>query len=130
MDLVVENAQRLGVPSVLVEHAFTELAWTLNFVQFGQMVSSIRDIEIRAQIYRRLIARYSIGPRSAAANVLAALEAEAPERNQRFLARVVQDWDARRKAEFYLVIHAAFSDTERLHRIFFADRHGSRSYAL
>ncbi|KAK4532775.1 hypothetical protein CCYA_CCYA13G3632 [Cyanidiococcus yangmingshanensis] len=127
MDLAVVSAQRLGVPNFLIEHALAEIAWELNFVQFGRMASKILDVDVRAQTYRRLVARYRIGPRSAAANVLAALEDNAPGRNQSFLALVVHDWDSWRKAEFYAVVNAALSDPQRLNRMFFMDQYVSRS---
>jgi hypothetical protein len=118
VDVAIVNAERLGVPRRLIESALGDIAWRLNFVHFGQMVSRVSNLDMRANILRCVFARQRVGPRSAAANALAALETGAADRNLEFLWRVVRDWDTARRAEFIAVVHAALSDPQRLCSLF------------
>ncbi|KAK4538604.1 hypothetical protein CDCA_CDCA19G4629 [Cyanidium caldarium] len=111
--VAIEQALHLGVSVSLIADCLATCAGHASFTQFGDIASRIHDLDLRATVYRRIICRYAIGPRSAAANVLAALEFHSACRDDKFLALVVRDWDGARRREFDAVVRMAMANTQR-----------------
>lgn len=119
---VLDAAERINIDHVFVQEVFCALAQHMPFAEFGECAAAVHDIALRAAIYRRIIRRCRHGPRSAAANVLAACEhdphdaataTQAHVRNNAFVATMARDWDAARKREFYEVVRAAQAEPLR-----------------